>query len=165
MPPGRALQDTSPPAQKQPEEAAAMDVEVAQVAALKEQSQAARAAAVAEGGAVAEDAPGVPPPAKAPESKPKKGPQAKTAPAADGASAVAPAGPPEGALAGVAGSSTDNPNAAAEPMPLADLLRRQLLEAPNVADEIEALRKERQDKRKEVAAASRKLRQDMKQAP
>lgn len=46
-----------------------------------------------------------------------------------------------------------------EGMPLADLLRRQLLEAPNLADEIEALRKERSDKRKEVQAASRKLRQ------
>ena len=141
-----------------------MDVEVAQVAALKEQSQAVPEAAAAEGGAVAEGVRAMLPPAKAPESKPKKGQKTKTAPAAEGESALAPAGPSEGALPGVASSSTDTPNAAAEPMPLADLLRKQLLEAPNVADEIEALRKERQDKRKEVAAASRKLRQDTRQA-
>jgi len=110
---------------------------------------------------VAQGVLGVLPPAKVTESKAKKGPKTKSASAADGASALAPAGPAEGALAGVASSSTDTPNAAAEPMPLADLLRKQLLEAPNVAGEIEALRKERQDKRKEVAAASRRLRQDM----
>jgi len=51
------------------------------------------------------------------------------------------------------------PEAVADGIPLADVLRRQLLEAPNVADEIETLRKERAAKRKEVQDASKKLRQ------
>jgi len=45
-------------------------------------------------------------------------------------------------------------------IPLVDSLRRQLLEQPSVEDEIETLRQERAARRKEMVAASKRLRQD-----
>jgi hypothetical protein len=139
-----------------------MDAVGAEVPARKEQKPSAAAPEAEAADAVAAAA--VAPPAlKASTPEAKKGAQTKRAPARTEGLAVPPI-EPDGALeASKAASSSQGQESVVAGMPLADVLRKQLLEAPNVADEIEALRKERADKRKEVAAASRKLRQDQTQ--
>ena len=69
-------------------------------------------------------------------------------------------------LQATGGSGSETPASApatpsGEATPLSASLRRQLLEAPNVADEIDSLRRQRAERRKEMNEASKKLRQDL----
>jgi len=87
----------------------------------------------------------------------RKAPMAPVVPDPDSevpASVAAAPGMPDKAD-GAAASSGDR-------IPLVDSLRRQLLEQPSVADEIETLRQERAARRKEMVAASKRLRQDQR---
>ena len=79
--------------------------------------------------------------------------------------ACAPASSSDG-LQATGGSGSETPASApatpsGDTAPLSATLRRQLLEAPNVADEIDSLRRQRADRRKEMNEASKKLRQDL----
>ena len=85
---------------------------------------------------------------------------APTAPVAKLA-VCAPAGSSDG-LQATGGSGSEAPASApatplGEATPLSASLRRQLLEAPNVADEIDLLRRQRADRRKEMNDASKKV--------
>lgn len=105
-----------------------------------------------------------PVPAQNPQAKAKrtaaKAPLIMIGPV-DAEEALVPAGvEAEEPLTGGAGSSSDGVEVPDPKIPLQDSLRKQLLQAPNVADEIEILRKERAAKRKEMNDASKKLRQE-----
>ena len=100
-------------------------------------------------------------------ARPKASTQLALAPAVPVAklAVCAPAASSDGLQATGSSGSEASASAPATPLgeatPLTASLRRQLLEAPNVADEIDSLRKQRADRRKEMNDASKKLRQEI----